>query len=741
MPILFFDQWADYPHAIVDTKTTNTSFLRLAAIYKKMGIKNHAFILQLHNPDLQGIDPFSEDLTTAQMAAIALECKENFFYFIREIAMAPPISGNIPVRFKANRGNIATYWLFLNHITTILIQIRQTGKSFGLDTLSDYLLNIGCVNTDINLLTKDDDLRSKNIQRIKNICDLLPFYLRMRTKADINNTEEVSIKALNNSLKAHLPNKSPKIALNVGRGFTSPIFFGDEVAFLFNIEISLPAALAAGVAARQAAKENDEYYGTVLATTAGKKDDRDGKYAYRLVTRSANWTEGFLDLKNVDELELVIRKNKPSSMETVFNPDAPSGGKNDLRVNCTFNHRQLGYTDEWLRRSIEETMVSGEAADRDFFNVWTSGSLSNPIPLKILELIRRSQESDFYSEIAELGYITRWYLEKDELDFVMSKDHYVMSLDTSEASGGDDISLKMINIKTGATVAAGNYNETNLITFSQWLLTFFVRFSNMTCVIERRSTGGMILDYLLLMMPAAGIDPFKRLFNWCVNDHDEDRERYKEISVPLSRRSPEVYIKYKKTFGFATSGSGATARSGLYSTTLQSACKIIGSKVKDSVTIDQLLSLTTRNGRVDHQEGGHDDMVIAFLLNFWLLTQGKNLSFYGINVNDIFIDCKEAVVESKTRLNPYIVNEQAYIRKVIEELYIEMTKERDEFIYKKLEQNLRHLTNKLILQDGERFSVDELIASLNKEKRFNRINRDNNSVNVNKWNNNRSGYI
>ena len=109
MPILFFDQWADYPHAIVDTKTTNTSFLRLAAIYKKMGIKNHAFILQLHNPDLQGIDPFSEDLTTAQMAAIALECKENFFYFIREIAMAPPISGNIPVRFKANRGNIATY--------------------------------------------------------------------------------------------------------------------------------------------------------------------------------------------------------------------------------------------------------------------------------------------------------------------------------------------------------------------------------------------------------------------------------------------------------------------------------------------------------------------------------------------------------------------------------------------------------------------------------------------------------
>ena len=44
-------------------------------------------------------------------------------------------------------------------------------------------------------------------------------------------------------------------------------------------------------------------------------------------------------------------------------------------------------------------------------------------------------------------------------------------------------------------------------------------------------------------------------------------------------------------------------------------------------------------------------MVIAFLLNFWLLTQGKKShSFYGINVNDIFIDCKEAVVESKTDL-------------------------------------------------------------------------------------------
>lgn len=78
--ILYNENWQLYKDAIIDYKTTNRSFVRIANLYKEMGIKNNAFMLALINPALQGIDPFSKTLTTLEMASIAVECKVNPFF-------------------------------------------------------------------------------------------------------------------------------------------------------------------------------------------------------------------------------------------------------------------------------------------------------------------------------------------------------------------------------------------------------------------------------------------------------------------------------------------------------------------------------------------------------------------------------------------------------------------------------------------------------------------------------------
>jgi len=50
--ILFTEDWSCYPEAIIDTQTLNKSFTRMAALYKSMGVKNHAFMLVLLNLSL-----------------------------------------------------------------------------------------------------------------------------------------------------------------------------------------------------------------------------------------------------------------------------------------------------------------------------------------------------------------------------------------------------------------------------------------------------------------------------------------------------------------------------------------------------------------------------------------------------------------------------------------------------------------------------------------------------------------
>lgn len=700
--ILFLDDWKRYPTAIPNIETTNVSFLRLATLYREMGIKNHAFPLALVDRDLVGVDPFDINISLENQLKIAVECKLNPWFFFREILKAPAQAGGEAIRFEANRGNHALFWSFFNHITILLIQIRQTGKSFSTDGLMTYLLNIRCSKTEINLLTKDDTLRAANIKRLKDIDHELPFYLKQRSKNDLNNTEELTVKSLGNRYRGHLPQKSPKLAYNVGRGLTSPIFQVDEGPFQPNIAISMPSALAAGTAARDLAEKNGEPYGTILTTTAGKKDDRDGQYIYRFAQEAAEWSEGFLDCKDRAELEETVRRNSRKGV---------------LRINATFNHKQLGKDDIWLKKAIEDSGAVGEDADRDFFNIWTSGTQSSPVPVETLEKIRKSYIAPYHNSISNIGgYVTRWYVPENKIQEIMHSRKTIASLDTSDASGGDDISLKIMDVETGTTIASGTFNETNLIKFATWLAEdWIIKYPELTMIIERRSSGVAIIDFLLYILPSKGIDPFRRLFNRIVNDADEDPNKFAEINLPMNRRSSDIYERFKKAFGFATSGGGITSRSSLYSTTLQSAAKNIGDRVKDLATINQIAGLVTKNGRIDHQDGEHDDMVIAWLLAYWLLSQGKNLNFYGINSKNVL----SVLVKNKpmTPEEAWRNKQQEEVRNKIDNLLKELKDSRDPLLSEKIERELRSLNSKIILQENEKFSVDDLINSIRDQKK------------------------
>ncbi|WP_144106691.1 hypothetical protein [Paraburkholderia sp. BCC1886] len=713
--LLFESDWLKYPNAIIDTKTSNQSYVRLVMLYKKMGIKNHAFPLALLNPRLQGVDPFAPDLTREEMIMIAVECANNCWYYMREVARVPAIGGGDATQFEGNRGNVALFWCFFNHVMTFLIQIRQTGKSLSTDLLMSLLLNIVCERTEINLLTKDEILRKTNIDRLKKCIDELPGYLQQRNpKVDTNNSEAITVNSRFNIYKTHVPQASEKGAYKLGRGLTSPIMHIDEGPFQPNVKIAVGSALAATGAAVDKVKANGGQYGTIFTTTAGKIDDKDGSFIYGLLQAAAIWTERFFDARDAEELEHMIRKASRGEGGGVY------------RVNITLNHRQLGKTDQWLRGKIEESTSSGDDANRDFFNMWTAGSLTNPIPIAVLKAISNSVKDVKHTEISPEGYTTRWYIEEEEIEQRMLDSQFVLGMDTSNASGGDDISLILVDVETLEVVAAGTYNETNLITFCQWFSRWFVRWENFTAVIENRSTGVAVLDFLCLMLPEHGIDPFRRLFSKVVQEYDEYPERFKEISVPMGRRNRDVYARLKKLFGFSTSGgSGLTSRSELYSTTLQLAAKRACSMVHDKALIDQITSLISKNGRIDHPSGGHDDLVIGWLLVHFLLTRGKQLSFYGIDQRRIGAalggQTEETIMDREQR------QEQQQVLEAMEALYEELSREDNEWIIMKLEHQLRLLDKQRVAEVDETFSLDTLIAK-SREKRRERLRRETNRM-------------
>lgn len=706
MTILFLADWKKYPTAIFDIDTKNKSFLRLALLFRSMGIKNHAFMLALINPELKGVDPHAIGLTDRQKHLIAVEAAINPWYYFREISRAPAIGGGNVVQQEANRGNIGLYWLFFNHVMSFLIQIRQTGKSYSTDALMTYLMNIACRDTEINLLTKDDTLRRTNITRLKDIATELPAYLNQKSRLDLNNSEEITIVRLRNRYKSHVPQSSEKGALKLGRGLTSGIFHIDEAPFQSHIKIALSAALAATGAAVDRAKEAGAHYGTILTTTAGKKDDRDGAFIYQMVSESAVWSEKFLDATDQTALYEIIRRASP---------------KGKLRVNITLNHRQLGKTDAWLMEKLEDSVQTGDDANRDYFNMWTSGGLTSPLSTTILAAIRSSVRGADHTDISPIGsYTMRWYIPEAEISDRMFNSTFVLGMDSSNASGGDDCGFYLLDTQTLETVAVANINETNLIHLSRWVSDFLIKYPTVTFNPENRSSGQGIIDYLIVTLSAAGFNPFKRIFNTVVNDKQVNEVQFEEMQRLVQRGHVEQYHRFKKCFGFATSGGGITSRSALYSNTLQLAGKRACDRIYDKVVADQINGLINKNGRVDHPVGEHDDLCIAWLLAHWMVTQAKNLRYYGIDPALV----GSLLGHSGGDTDPQLVDEQREqrsIRERVKNLAERITQSKDVFVIARIEQEIRMLSRRVILEEGEIFNIDTLIREAKDKKRLDKV--------------------
>lgn len=711
--ILFAQDWLDYPEAIPDTKTPNKSYLRLAKMLQMMGVKNCLFHLSLLQPQLQGVDTRDPNLTVDQVVMIKTEARKNFWYMMREVIRIPAASGDGEVFFDINRGALAAWWCYLSHQDYNLTQPRQTGKSTSTNVLLVWLLFVVYRNTRVFLLTKDDKLRTENVEQIKKIQDLLPSYMNPKTKEDLSNTQTVTCAKYKNRLLTAVPQNSEADANKTGRGFTCATYVTDEGPFIKFLEKSLRSMLAGGIKAMRVAEANGLPFGAIYTTTAGSKAEEDGKYYYRMITGGVVWDESFLDIKDGEALRRMVRTNK-TGVQSI--------------INITMSHLQLGYTDAWLKDTIERIGVTGDDANKDLFNVWSDGSFSSPLPKILTNMIRNSEVKPMHIEFTKDDYALNWYIPKESIDSRMASGKYIIGLDTSEVVGKDGIGFFMIDSQSLETICTLGVTETNILKFIDWLVAFMLKYENTILIPERRSTGSTVIAALLIAFVAKKIDPFKRIYNTVIDEGKHHTPEGRKLISDI-RHNPQAADRAIKLFGFATSGGGEHSRSGLYLTILSRAASYSGPILKDKKTIDEVLSLTKKNNRIDHSVLGHDDRVIAWLLTIWFLTSSRNLDYYGVE------RALEDAIDHNTRLrymegredgsSDNIVPHEAFqkaqeqkrLRKQMDEYLERIKSTSDELLLLRYEATLRRLDSKLIKEENEFLSISDMIKNAKEEKR------------------------
>lgn len=697
--ILFKEDWNRYPTAIVDMKTKNESFKEYCAKLKLMGVENYLFPLSLLNPALQGIDPFDPSLDADTRAMIFVECSKNIWYYLREVHRVPPMASAEGIPLKAHRGNIAYAWACMNHLSVGLTLPRQTGKSVIADAVNQWAKECAARNSEIILVTKDDSLRVANVAKMKKARLLLPGYIANISKQDADNSFQLTNVMWKNKYSTAIGQASVEAANKAARGLTSPIFQFDEAPFTKNIKIMVSAALPAFIAASAEARKYGNPYYIGYTTTAGKIDDADGAYMYKIFHEGMPWTEFLYDCKDREAMLRRIRRSSTGDADFVY---------------INFLHYQLGYSDQWLYEALAITHSSGQAADRDYFNIWTNGTAEHPLERKVIEAIIASRQDITHLELSEREYSLNWYIRKDELERRISEGRKMIGgIDMSDGIGKDLITMVIIDEQTLEVMATFAVKETNILNFIEWICELMVKYPNLILNPENKQNGVSLIDSLLYKLPAMGIDPFKRIYNRIVDDGLMNDERYELVKQPLSKRPLQFYERNKTMFGFRTAGSGRHGRLKLYVDALQKAGNFGGHLVKDSNLAAEICSLSVKDGRIDHGSGLHDDRVIAWLLPVWMLSFSKNLQWYGINnalANTKDITKKDSELEENK--NPYDVfkeNREDEIRNKIGKLLEMIHQSNDNLIIDRITRQIKTLETRLTNVDSLPKSINELI--------------------------------
>lgn len=712
--ILYLSQWDLYPQAIVHTSTKNQSFIDLANVFKKMGLKNYYFHLALHDPDLEHVDPFADNLSPQTIVKIANEIAVNPWYFFREIAQTPDSTSDNRMFFRANRANISLFWCFFNHCQYFLIQPRQTGKSYSTDIIMMYLL---CFRKSLKLLlyTKDSQLRMLNVIRLRTLIATLPAYLNPLTRKDSNNSEGITVLKNNNYYNTIIAQESEDAAYKKGRGNTVEVRQCDEVAFCKLNYITIPSMGSAMDAARMNALAQGKETASIFTTTAGKKDTPHGRWAYEVWNESAQFDEKYYDSFNAEEFEKRVRADS--------NPSDPLAKTFGLfQVQGTFSHRQLGYTDEWLIENMSRNKVTGEDALRDYYNVWTSGTESSPFTVEQAQMIKNSETDPLFRDIGKFGIVINWYVDQHELSDLFNHCPIIVGLDSSSAIGKDACSLTFVNALDLNIIGTASINKVNLFQYSQWLCDLIIRFPKLLLVPENRSSAQGIIDFLIETLPAHGINPFKQIFNTIVHEKDENQRTF--LNMDAHPNPASVANMYRSTFGYSTSGKGRYSRDNLYGETFYRAIDIIADKVKDKKLIRELLGLVIIDGRIDHgsDKEDHDDQVISWLLACWFVFNGRNVGYYNINRGRFLSN----VVSAGEEIDPekmMKMREQEALKDKISAMYEELSNTEDHFEFAKLEKTIRLMESRLTPESRSQLamSVSGMIDDLKETRRINAL--------------------
>lgn len=594
--------YEEYDEFIYDYDTSNSSFIAIASILRRKGIKNYNFFLKLYDEDLVGVDPYDPDLTQEYKLKIIIECRRNFWYFIREVMRIPAPGGYM--RFKLHRGNLAAAWACSNNIPTYLVLPRQHGKTWLVIAFALWTFNFSTDNTNMLFMNKQLTDSQLNLKRLKDARELLPEYLRMTKTISSNgtlkdgpsNVNRVS-NALNNEITVKASARNPVSADELGRGMTVAWVWIDEVAFVQFNRIIYAAMAPAWSKAAEIAVSKGRPTGKILTTTPSDVSTDMGAFAYEIREDAARFTEDLYDIDDIGEYMDKTSKNGYLYIE--------------------FSYYQLDHPnpDKWFREQCKELLYDWPKIRREILLQWNNASTNSPFDEDDLRDLRAMMlnESDVDSITINKYYRLNVYRKLEP------GNKYIVSVDPAKGRG-DQADRTVVCVTDAKTDKCCAIFKSSIIQYKEtfrFLHTLIYKYiPNSVIVVENN------IDTLV---------------EYIKNSTMRHLLYYETASNPTKESRKKGVVQKKQTsnivYGITTNSQNRPK----YFDMLFEYVRTRKEEICCRELVEEIECLEYKTStRIEAVSGKHDDVVLAYLIGQYVKHYGTNRARFGIFYADDF---------------------------------------------------------------------------------------------------------
>jgi len=606
-------------YVYIHKETTNQSFLDMHHYLKAIGVQNNDFFLTLIDAGLAGVDPRDPNLSPHMKARVMMECRNNYWYFLREVVRVPIQGGDVNsgARYKLHRGNLAMNFLFMLNFDQFVEMPRQHGKTIAALVRYLWVYNFGTSNSEIMFMHKDHQGSKNNLKSLKTLRDALPSYLQMSSltgqdgkKLKVPNTIQTIQHPYNgNKINTYPSARSREAADNLGRGATIPLQYYDEFAFMPYNKIVYEAAVPAFSTASKNAARNGAPYGILLTTTPGDLLNDSGNFAFDVRNRATPWHERYYDL-NYQEL-LALRDSNTKSKFFLI----------------SYTYQQLGSGQDYFKEMVTYFMNDWSKIRREVMLEWADTTDDCPFSQEDLDVIKTYVKEPIRTLF--FGQFKQYQFQiYEDLDTNYPP---IIGVDVAGATWKDSSCITVIDSKTTRVTATLNCNYMPADDLAQVLYELVTKYlPNGIINIERNGGFGVSVIQRLVKTSA------KKNLYW------EIKEKVVEEAfngIRMAKRSQRVRV-----YGL---DSTRDVRARLIEI-LQERVRYHKDKFVAPIILDEMKHMVVKkSGKVEHSDNSHDDQVFSYLMALYVWYDGKNLAEnFRIIKNTIKTDTEEELLEN-----------------------------------------------------------------------------------------------